>query len=64
MLTALVGEYSALFPDAVFHIGSDETAFVGKCTQVRKTALRLFPTILCMFVPSLSWQIICLIPKL
>jgi len=64
VLTALVDEYSALFVDAVFHIGSDETAFVGKCTQVRKNSPLLFPTFLCMFVPSLSWQIICLIPKL
>ena len=55
MLTALVDEYSALFVDAVFHIGSDETAFVGKCTQVRKNSPLLVPTFLCMFVPSLSW---------
>jgi hypothetical protein len=33
VLTSLVEEYSALFPDAVFHTGSDETAYVGNCTK-------------------------------
>ena len=33
VLTGLVEEYSSLFPDAIFHIGSDETAYVGKCTK-------------------------------
>jgi hexosaminidase len=34
VLTSLVEEYSGLFPDAVFHVGSDETAYVGNCTKV------------------------------
>ena len=33
VLTSLVEEYSALFPDAVFHVGSDETAYVGNCSK-------------------------------
>lgn len=39
VLTGLVEEYSALFPDAVFHVGSDETAYVGKCTKANTIAL-------------------------
>ena len=34
VLTSLVEEYSGLFPDAVFHVGSDKTAYVGNCTKV------------------------------
>ena len=39
VLTGLVEEYSSLFPDAIFHIGSDETAYVGKCTKENTIAL-------------------------
>ena len=34
-LQALFGEMASLFPDAVFHIGSDETSALGPCTTQR-----------------------------
>jgi len=39
VLTGLVEEYSSLFPDLIFHIGSDETAYVGKCTKENTISL-------------------------
>jgi hexosaminidase len=39
VLSDLIGEFAPLFDDEVFHVGGDETAYVGLCTQQNTIAL-------------------------